>query len=253
MISLHKLHQRIKEPLMYLVDIGASSGVPTDPVYDFITDKRFKGLCIEGNKDKVEILRKNTHFSIYDKYIYPDSIIDVFRQNDVPKVFDILKIDIDGFDLEILRRILEQYKPYIIIAEINEKIPPPIRFETLFKPDYTWDESHLFGFSIAAGEKVFKENKYSILQIYDFSNIVCAQDTLVLEPIVSIDKMYKEQYVEHPDRKTAIWWNKSVDYWLDIEDTEELAFEINRYFSVNNERSRLNQKKHLGVDYSLEY
>ena len=238
---------------MYVVDIGASSGIETDPVYEFIMDPRFKGLCIEGNKDKLEHLRKKTHCDVYGEYIYPHTILDVFQQQGVPTTFDILKIDIDGYDLEILRRILSVYSPRIIIAEINEKIPPPIQFEVLYKENYEWDQSHLYGFSIAAGEKLFAQHGYRIQQIYDLVNIICIDASLVSEPLPSIKDMYKEQYINNPEREKELYWNIDINYWLTIEDPDELAFEITQYFHIQNGRSRRNEKKRINVDYSLEY
>lgn len=238
---------------MHVVNIGASSGTPTDPVYEFIVDPLFKGLCIEGNKEKVGRLRERTHFDVYGDYIYPHTILDVFRDHNVPKTFDILKIDIDGYDLEVLRRILSVYKPRIIIAEINEKIPPPIRFEVLYKDGYAWDESHLYGFSIAAGEKVFTEHGYRVQQIYDYGNIICIDASMASEALPSIKDMYKEQYIDKPGRKTELPWNCDINNWLTIDDPDDLAFEITQYFGIQNTKSRGYETKRINIDYSLEY
>ena len=35
------LQKRIKEPTNYIIDIGASTGVNTDPVYNFIINNKF--------------------------------------------------------------------------------------------------------------------------------------------------------------------------------------------------------------------
>ena len=147
-MNLLDLHKKISNPSNYIIDIGASTGVATDPVYNFIINKNFKGLCIEGDKSKIPILRINTQFDIFDDFITPLNIINIFEKFNVPINLDVLKIDIDGFDLEILRIILQKYQPSIIVAEINEKIPPPILFEVLYKDNYSWDESHCFGFSL---------------------------------------------------------------------------------------------------------
>jgi len=238
---------------MYVIDIGASSGVATDPVYTFIVDPKFKGLCIEGNKEKVGFLRQKTHFAIHDDYIYPHTILDVFERHGVPKTFDILKIDIDGYDLDVLRRILSIYRPRIIIAEINEKIPPPIRFEVLYKENYAWDNSHFYGFSIAAGDKVFSEHGYRIQQIYDLVNVICIDESMAFKAIPSIKDMYKEQYIDAPGRGEELWWNFDVNHWLTLDEPDELAFEIGRYFQFKNDRSIRKEKKQINIDYSLEY
>ena len=179
-LIMEEIYSLIKNRSNYIIDIGASSCSPNDPLYKFIINNEFKGLCIEGNKDNIVKLKEgiaNT-FQIYDNYIYPDNIIEVFEQFNIPIEIDILKIDIDGFDLEIIRTILTKYKPKIIIAEYNEKIPPPILFETKFKKDYVWDYSHCFGFSISSGEKVMDEYNYSIVKILELNNIICVQNEI---------------------------------------------------------------------------
>jgi hypothetical protein len=125
-MNLNYIFSNINNPSFYVIDIGASIGVNTDPVYNFIINKQFRGLCIEGDTTKVKTLKTKTNFDIYNGYITPLNAINIFETYKVPYVFDILKIDIDGYDLEVLRVILQKYKPKIIIAEINEKIPPPI-------------------------------------------------------------------------------------------------------------------------------
>ena len=253
MSIFRELQKKIKEPSMYVIDIGASSCVASDPVYEFLVDKEFKGLCIEGNITKVEALRTRTHFDVYDNYIYPHTIVDVFQQHRVPTTFDILKIDIDGYDLEVLRRILAVYKPRIIVAEINEKIPPPIRFEVLYKENYAWDESHLFGFSIAAGEKVFAEHGYHIQEIHELNNIICIDSSIYVSKERSVQQIYKEDYIDKLGREKEFWWNSDVNYWLEMDDSDELAFEITRYFAVENRRSTRGERKQINIDYSLEY
>jgi hypothetical protein len=169
---------------------------------------------------------------------------------------DILKIDIDGFDLEILRVILSVYKPKIIIAEINEKIPPPILFETKYTPNYSWDESHCFGFSIKSGEVLMNQCGYKILEIFELNNILCINrelcDILGEEPKTNIEMLYKTQYVD----KTPLIqlpWNQNIHYWTNIKDTELLKTEIIHYFCNINDRSKFDVKtKVLDVDFSID-
>jgi hypothetical protein len=169
---------------------------------------------------------------------------------------DILKIDIDGFDLEVLRRILSQYKPKIIIAEINEKIPPPILFETKYKSNYSWDYSHCFGFSIKSGEKVMNHFGYKVFSIFELNNMLCINhelcDVLEEDKTNNVDILYKNQYVEK-DPLTILPWNVNVHYWTTIKDPELLKNEITNYFCNINDRSQFDIKtKVLDVDFSID-
>jgi hypothetical protein len=240
---IRQLYSRIPQKSGYVVDIGASSGVRSDPVFPFITDPSFRGLCIEGDSGKTRELRGKCPLSvdIFTGFITPENALSTFARFGVPKDLDILKIDIDGYDLDVLRVLLSEYKPKILIAEINEKIPPPVHFEIPYRPEYRWDSSHCVGFSIAAGHSVLARHGLSIIDIYDVNNILCIDaelGKLLNIPIPEdISKLYVERYVNDPDR-LAFHWNESVNYWLTMMDRpKELHGEIVEYFETKNERS----------------
>ena len=62
----------------YVIDIGSSTGVKTDPCYPFITNNEFNGLCIEGDLKKIPSLQKNVsskmlilrYYSIFFKNLF---------------------------------------------------------------------------------------------------------------------------------------------------------------------------------------
>jgi len=245
----------------YVIDIGSSSGVPTDPCFPYITNPNFSGLCIEGDKMKAQYLRRRVSqtMSIYADYITPQNIIEVFQNYNVPENLFLIKIDIDGFDLEILRKILtSQYQPLFFIAEINEKIPPPIHFEIKYSKNYKWDTSHCFGFSLQAAKNVFETNNYYIACLYEMNNILCIRkDQINLLPMYKfprdINKMYKDEYVNNKQRESAFPWNKNVDHWLTIDDKELLFEQIKYYFTKVNDRSNFPIKtKVLDKDFILK-
>lgn len=257
--KINYFHSFIKNKTNYIIDIGASRCSPNDPIYNFIINNNFKGLCIEGNLDNIKELKNNISytFNIHAGYITPLNVYEIFNNFNVPIDFDILKIDIDGYDLEVLRKILQKYKPKIIIAEINEKIPPPILFEIKFKEDYIWDYSHCFGFSIASGKKVLDEYGYKIESIFELNNILCLNNdlytSLELNQNYDISKIYKRDYIYNNSRFSILPWNENINYWLEINDNEKLYNEILNYFTKNNNRSIFqNKNKILNIDFSLD-
>jgi hypothetical protein len=257
-MDLLYLYKQISNPSNYIVDIGASFSEPTNPVHHFVSNENFKGLCIEGCKEKFNVLRSRTKFDIYNDYIYPHNILSIFEKFNVPINLDILKVDIDGFDLEVIRTILTVYKPSIIIAEMNEKIPPPILFEVKYKSDYVWDFSHLFGFSVKSGEQVMNQFGYKILQIHEVNNILCINQDILnkltfLEKDNNIEELYKIQYKNNLKRIYDYPWNHDVNYWLEIKDTDKLKEEIINYFSNLDQRSNYTKKsKIINVDFICE-
>lgn len=260
---MFSIYNTLPQKTKYIIDIGASFCVPTDPCYPFITNNDFSGLCIEGNPVNIpELKRKiSKNFDVHNGYITPDNIIEIFETYNVPIQFDLLKIDIDGYDLAVLREILTIYKPSIIIAEINEKIPPPIIFEVLYKSDYQWDNSHFYGFSISAGDLVMKKNGYFIEQVYELNNIVALnQDIFPDLAQRDIQTIYEEGYVnkigkvahlpwnkgsQFLRKSGALPWNQNVDYWLAMNNHVGLKNTIEKYFS-------LSLKKIKDVDFFID-
>lgn len=256
---LKYLVETLPNPSKYIIDIGASSGVPSDPTFQFITNKNYKGLCIEGNSKHIDSLRNNISntFDIYNGYVTPDNILQIFSDYNVPISIDLLKIDIDGYDLEVIRKILSIYRPKMLIAEINEKIPPPILFEVKYKENYEWDYSHCFGFSVASGYKTMAENNYNVLALYDLNNILCIEsqvcETLGLTYYKNINNLYRDGYVNHPKRPSYFPWNNDINYWLNITDKYKLKDEITNYFCNKNERSQFeNKNKIKDVDFFID-
>ena len=257
--NINDIHTLIKDPTNYIIDIVASKCSIGDPVYNFIINNNFKGLCIEGCANNINELKNNiaNTFDVYNGYVTPLNIINVFNQFNVPINFDILKIDIDGYDLEVLRKILEKYKPKIIIAEINEKIPPPILFEVKFKEDYVWDYSHCFGFSISSGKKVLDNYEYKIISLFELNNILCVDNNIYKKLSINgnydIQKIYKNDYIDNYNRLTILPWNENVNYWLEINDNNKLYNEILTYFTTNNYGSIFeNKNKILNYDFKLD-
>ena len=257
-MDLESLFSKLSNKSNYVIDIGASHAPETDPVHMFLKNNQLRGLCIEARQEQIPMLKGNiaSTFDIYNGFVTPLNILDVFHKFDVPQSPDILKIDIDGYDLEVIRTILTKYRPKIIVAEINEKIPYPVVFEVKFKEDYRWDVSHFYGFSIAAGEKEMAKNKYKIIRVFDLCNIICmtneACESIGLDDIKTAKDLYRFEYSLNPRRTVEMPWNQNVDKWLSFDDVDLLKKDIETYFAFVNDRSINNKKFQKDVDYSLE-
>ena len=123
------------------MDIGASVGGGI--AFPILCDKAYSGIAIEcaaSNYEKLKQAVTNDKIHIHHGYATPDSICSILKSYNTPHSPDLIKIDIDGYDLQVIRAILTTYRPKVIFAEINEKIPPPIHFEILHNPNYFWDD-----------------------------------------------------------------------------------------------------------------
>jgi hypothetical protein len=223
----------------YIIDIGASVGAGI--AYPLLCDESNSGIAIEcavSNFEKLKEAVKNPKINKHFGYATPDTICDILKTYGAPHSPDFVKIDIDGYDLQVIRSLLKSYRPKVIYAEINEKIPPPIHFEILYKPEYFWDGSHCFGFSIASGNKVMSDNNYAILQIHGGNNIICLDKNLIApnSQLRDVGAIYDQDY-KHNQVKSFFPWNEDVNHWLTLEPYELLK-SIHEYFTKFNPRGK---------------
>jgi hypothetical protein len=103
-------------------------------------------------------------------------------------------------------------------------------------------------------------NNYKILSIYELNNILCINDelckSLQIECFNSdeyIKNLYKKEYIDDLSRLQILPWNKNIDHWLNIEDSELLKKTIADYFTLNNDRSKFEIKNKIqDVDFLLD-
>jgi hypothetical protein len=251
-MKLEKLVKLLQNPTNYVIDIGSSVCVDSDPMYNFIISDNYKGVCIEGNREKAIISSNkiSKNFTIIGEFANPDNILDFFEKLNVPTVFDILKIDIDGYDLALAKTILQKYKPSFVVIEYNEKMPPSIDFEVLYKNEYGWDNTHFYGFSISKGEKEFNKLNYSFYDIYDINNLLFINNDIMkymeLEKGDIVSK-YDEHYKYNLISKKIFFWNTDVEYWLNIRNKEDLKKEIIEYYE---KRLPNRNYKKLNIDFT---
>lgn len=236
--------EKIPNLTKYIIDIGASSGQETDPVFSFFKHDNYAGLCIEAGDSIYELQKKLPQDEIkkVKDFATPETIISIFIKNNVPLYPDILKIDIDGYDLSVLREVLNaNYRPKVIIAEINEKIPPPIYFEIKYSKDYAWDASHCFGFSLEAGRQTLEKYEYTVVSLFEGNNAIFVDNKYLKQLNIedkSIWQIYIEGYLPYLFGN-AFPWNADVNHWLNmVSEPDILRQEIFTYFTQNNVRGK---------------
>ena len=170
MSTTSKIINRLLElPTKFFVDIGASND-PNESQSELLLRNGWSGLMFECNPDKFIPLTERMReypVKVISQKVTPDNIIQLLQDEDVPNDF-YLSLDIDGYDFYVLSKILTVYKPQLIISEINEKIPPPIKFTVNYDPEYWWDVSHFYGYSLAMLEDI----KGYKVESLDFNNVI---------------------------------------------------------------------------------
>jgi hypothetical protein len=163
------LNRVLKLSTKFFVDIGASND-PNESQSEILLSNGWSGVMFECNPEKFVPLverMKNYPVKVISQKVTLDNIIPLLKDAGVPNDF-YLSLDIDGYDFYILSKILTEYQPQLIISEINEKIPPPIKFTINYDPNYWWDVSHFYGYSISMLEDI----KGYKVESLDFNNVI---------------------------------------------------------------------------------
>jgi hypothetical protein len=210
----------------FFVDIGASNDVQESQT-EFLLDKGWKGLMFEADEQKFAGLLKRLSIfpcEIINSKITPDNILALLEENNTPENF-YLSLDVDSYDYYILQKILTKYTPQLIISEINEKIPPPIKFSVSYKENISWDGTHFYGYSICMLEDVLNKYGYKILSL-DYNNVVLIPGKQKEE----ISYIYERGYYNTKDRKQRFYYNENFEEIFSMTIEDQINF-INNYFS----------------------
>jgi hypothetical protein len=179
-------------------------------------------------RETKENYKNNKNVIVLDTKISPANVVEITKK--YTDTIDILKIDIDGYDYFVLDEMLNQIRPHKIYAEINEKIPPPVKFTVLYDDEYSWDVSHFFGMSLSKAYDLCLKYDYALTGL-DFNNIeLIDKNKFDKEMMVSYtpEELYKKEYIDKNYHNT-VNYNLNVKYWQDIFG-QDLIESINNYF-----------------------
>ena len=208
-----------------VVDIGAGNGVRWSNSYALLL-AGWKALGVEADPQKFALLSK-----VYGKFpnaqasnslASPDNICALLRDFDIEENFGVLCVDIDGNDYWVLDAILAKFRPGLVVTEINENIPPPLRFVVKFDPDFQL-RYHFYGYSIAALEDLCKQHNYSILEL-EFNNAFLAPRELAGAQVRDAESAYREGYLNRPQRKERFASNLDMEPLHSLSPEEGLQF-----------------------------
>jgi len=208
-----------------VVDIGAGNGVRWSNSYALVQEG-WNALGIEADRHKYELLaqvyRRFPNAKACNRRVQPDSINSMLESQQIDKAFSVLCLDIDGNDYWLLDAILSSYRPRLIITEINEKIPPPIRFVVQYDPAFKL-RHHFYGYSIAALGDLCERHDYGILRL-EYNNAFIAPRELASDRFVDAGTAYEQGYRNGADRKKRFWPNFDVDVLLSMPPEEGVKF-----------------------------
>jgi hypothetical protein len=163
---LAKIHAENK----VLVDIGASDGITQSSTSKLLFDHGYSGFLFELSSKNFSKLAFNYSFRedviIAKCKLTPNNIVKLFEGLGITKDFTLLNLDIDSYDLSLVRSLIGGgYSPLVISLEINEIFPPNILFEVYYSEDVFWNGDRFFGCSVGQATKVLNNLGYILVEI----------------------------------------------------------------------------------------
>lgn len=226
-----KYLEEIQPEYRYCVDIAASDGISMSNTY-FLYKAGWSGLAAEYDSKKFSSLASRyADFPSVDLarcMVTPDNVLSLLTAHGAPEQFSFLNLDIDGYDYFVLEQILEKYRPRLICAEINEKIPPPIKFTVKYDPSFCWTLDHFYGQSISQLHLLAAKHNYALVEL-QYNNAFLIPHECTSKPSLSPDEAYRVGYLEKPDRRKKFPWNENMEDLLHMSPEDALSH-LNKYF-----------------------
>jgi hypothetical protein len=218
------------------VDIGAGDGIRWSNTYALFLNG-WQGVGIEFDSRKfVNLAQAYKYFrNVFAcrNRATPNNIVPLLHSYEIKKDFSVLSLDIDGNDYWVLRAILKEFRPQLVVSEINEKIPPPIRFVVKYNPDFQL-RHHFFGYSIAVLADLCEEFDYVILDL-EYNNAFMAPRELAGDRGLDAKTAYRKGYLDRPDRKEKFSLNFDMETIYSLKDEQALEFLKNFYSKFDGE------------------
>ena len=222
----------------YAADIAAGDGLTQSCTYHLYKGG-WSGLCVEMDSlkfSKLAFLYRNfSSVSLQKVRVTPNNVSSILASAECPLEFDFLNLDIDSYDIHVLKRILESdFRPKLISMEINEKIPSNIFFSVDFDDKHYWKGDHFYGCSLGAASKVLSEFEYDLIDL-EWNNAFFAPTSLTKscnKRSLSPTEAYNRSYRNNPLRLNVFPWNRNVDEWQELTDGEAVLA-IRKFFSAH--------------------
>jgi hypothetical protein len=213
------------------IDIGAGDGIRGSNTYALFRHG-WRGVGFEGDERRARRLsRAYKNFDLVEArhaLVTPANVVSLLREHDVPDDFGVLSLDIDSYDYWVLDSILERFRPRVVVTEINEKIPPPVRFVVRYDPGFRL-QHHFFGYSIASLEELCARHSYALLAL-EYNNAFIAPRELAGARTLDAATAYRRGYLERPDRRERFPRNHDMEALHSLKPAASIEF-LDNFFA----------------------
>jgi len=206
----------------FAVDIGAGDGEFMSNSYRLFKEG-WTGIAFEWDGRQFAKLAflysPLSNVSLVRGRVTPDNVLHLLAACDAPKEFGYLGLDIDSYDHFVLEKLLSAYRPSVICTEINEKIPPPVRFAANWDVNGSWGKDHFYGQSLSMLEALGKRERYDLVRL-EYNNAFLVAQELNSLPVLTAADAFRQGYVERSDRRERFPWNAEMEPVLSMPEAD---------------------------------
>lgn len=206
---INEIFSRIGTTNRFFVEFGVQDARECNTRY-LLEKKEWTGLWLDGKGDNKKIKKA---------FITTENINKVFDKHNVPAVFDLLSIDIDGNDLWVWKALGRDYQPRMVVVEYNAVWSARKSQVIKYSPDFRWDGSPNFGASLSALYKLAKLKGYELIccnkmgvNAFFIRSDICAGNKLItpLNPSIAyypvgLDRKLAEAIRGDSDIQPKLW------------------------------------------------
>lgn len=187
------LQAGVPEAPVGYINIGASNGISSDPLYDLILARRLAGIAVEQDGGSYNQLIDNldevaNRTRTINEWATPSNIqelilehVDLWPAGAPTRDLFVLKIDIDSWECPLMESAVEVVSPYFIHVETNQNYPPPVEYavghNASVVPQY--DDSSFIptaGCSLSYVVKRMMERGYYLYAMYTADAVLIRKD-----------------------------------------------------------------------------
>jgi hypothetical protein len=151
----------------HLVDIGAGDGTALSNTRLFLEagwhGARFDA-AYAGDVNQARITAEN--------------VGDILAKYNTPGEFDLLSLDIDGFDWYVLRALLRTYAPRVIVCEVNNAHPAEPALAIHYDPGFVFANTAYFGATVAAFRLLGEAHDYVLAHVHHFNAFLVRRELI---------------------------------------------------------------------------
>lgn len=196
---------------LFVLNVGGNDGKTHDPVYPLFRDMSYSGVVVEAFEGYREALFTNLGEVNHTRRVFPviaavpalsSAWGSLLHSYHFPQGFDALKIDIDSFDVPVLRAVLDAgFRPKVVMMEFNPDMPPPFQWYVDYDVGFRFSSSTIFEHGVYGGspdalfEEMVEKRNYSFVA-FEFAGAehnmwFVREDILVDGPLVSWSGMVR--------------------------------------------------------------